>query len=72
MYLEKNRMSISVLMSNTLFATIPIMMFKKSTLSNTHHRKTYMYINFQQSWVSRSVKNNYIHTNLFPKKSQIA
>ena len=21
-----------------------------------HHRKTYMYINFQQNWVSRSVK----------------
>ena len=28
-----------------------------------HHRKTYMYINFQQNWVSRSVKT--VHTNLF-------
>ena len=26
-------------------------MFKKSTLSNMHHRKTYMYINFQQNRV---------------------
>ena len=35
---------------------LPIVMFKKSTLSNMHHRKTYMYINFQQNCVSRSVK----------------
>ena len=30
--------------------------FKKSTLSDMHHRNTYMYINFQQNRVSRSVK----------------
>ena len=30
--------------------------FFKSTLSDMHHRKTYMYINFQQNRVSRSVK----------------
>ena len=41
-------------------------MFKKSTLSNMHHRKTYLYINFQQNRVSRSVKN--VHTYLFAKK----
>ena len=28
-----------------------------------NHRKTYMLINFQQNWVSRSVKT--VHTNLF-------
>ena len=28
-----------------------------------HHRKMYMYINFQQNRVSRSVKT--VHTNLF-------
>ena len=28
-----------------------------------NHRKTYMHINFQQNWVSRSVKT--VHTNLF-------
>ena len=33
-------------------------MFKKLTLSNMHHRKTYMYINFQQNRVSRSVKKS--------------
>ena len=44
--------------------------FKKSTLSSMHHRKTYMYINFHQNRVSRSVKN--VHTNLFAKKSQAA
>ena len=35
-----------------------------------HHRKTYMYINFQQNPVSRSVKT--VHTNLFCKNLQIA
>ena len=30
-----------------------------------HHRKTYMYNNFQQNRVSRSVKT--VHTNLFAK-----
>ena len=30
----------------------------------------YMYVNFQQNRVSRSVKN--VHTNLFAKKSQVA
>ena len=49
---------------------LPIVMFKKSTLANMHHRKTYLYINFQQNRVSRSVKN--IHTYLFAKKSQVA
>ena len=49
---------------------LPIVMFKKSTLSNMHHRKTYMYVNFLQNRVSRSVKN--VHTNLFAKKSQVA
>ena len=39
--------------------------FKKSTLSDMHHCKTYMYINFQQNQVSRSVKT--VHTNLFAK-----
>ena len=28
-----------------------------------HHQKTYMYINFQQNWDSRSVKT--VHTNVF-------
>ena len=37
----------------------------KSTLSDMHHRKTYVYINFQQNRVSRSVKT--VHTNLFIK-----
>ena len=32
-----------------------------------HHRKTYMYINFQQNQVSESVKTE--HTNLFAKKN---
>ena len=30
-----------------------------------HHRKAYMYINFQQNQVSRSVKT--VHINLFAK-----
>ena len=34
-----------------------------------HHRKTYTLINFQQNWVSRSVKT--VHTNLFAKKCKL-
>ena len=34
-----------------------------------HHRKTYMYINFQQNCASRSVKT--VHTNLFAKKCKL-
>ena len=44
-------------------------MFKKSTLSNMHHCKTYLYINFQQNRVSRSVKN--VPTNLFAKNRKL-
>ena len=52
------------------FATTNSNLKKKSTLSNMHHRKTYMHINFQHNRVSRSVKN--VHTNLFAKKSHVA
>ena len=34
---------------------LPIRFFKID-ISDMHHRITYMYINFQQNWVSRSVK----------------
>ena len=44
---------------------LPIVILKKSILLNMHHRKTYMYINFQQNRVSKSVKT--VHTNLFAK-----
>ena len=36
---------------------LPIVTFKKLILLDMHHHKTYMYINFQQNRVSRSVKN---------------
>ena len=35
-----------------------------------HHHKTYMYINFQQNQVCRSVIT--VHTNVFAKKSQVS
>ena len=34
-----------------------------------HHHKTYMYINFQQNRVSRSVKT--VHANLFAKNRKL-
>ena len=40
--------------------------FFKSITSDMHHHKTYMYINFQQNWVCRSVITE--HTNVFAKK----
>ena len=77
---EQNRVNRSVITEHTnvfakncklhTFATTNSNIFFKSTLSDMHHRKTYMYINFQQNRVSRSVKN--VHTNLFAKKSQVA
>ena len=62
MYLEKK-------IASCINLQLPIVMFKKSTLSNVHHCKTYMYIYFQQNRVCRSVKN--VHTNLFAKKWQV-
>ena len=44
--------------------------FKKSALSNMRHRKTYMYVNFQQNRINyRSVKT--VHTNLFAKNCKL-
>ena len=42
---------------------IPILLFVKSIISDMHHRITYMYINFQQNLVSKSVKT--VRTNIF-------
>ena len=42
---------------------LPIIILKKSTISDLHHQAMYMYINFQQNQASRSVKT--VHTNLF-------
>ena len=50
------------------FATTNVL--KKSMLLDMHHHKTYMYINFQQNQVNRSVIT--VHTNLFAKKCQVA
>ena len=44
---------------------LPILFFVKSIISDMHHRKTYMYINFQPNRVCRSVIT--VHTNLFTK-----
>ena len=44
---------------------LPVVILKKSSISDMQHRKTYNYFNFQQNWVSRSVKT--VHTNVFAK-----
>ena len=41
--------------------------FKKNDFLDLHHRETYLYINFLQNRVSRSVKT--VHTNLFTKNA---
>ena len=43
--------------------------FEKKMYLDMHHYKTYMYINFQQSRINRSVIT--VHTNLFRKKLQV-
>ena len=42
---------------------LTIVIFKKSMITDMHHRITYMYINFQQNRVCRSVKT--VNTNIF-------
>ena len=61
---QQNLVNRSVIIENTnLFAQkisscinlqLAIVTFKKSTLSDMYHRKTYMYINFQQNQVSQN------------------
>ena len=48
---------------------LPIVILKKSIVSDIRHRITYMYINFQQNRESRSVKTVLI--NLFAIKTQV-
>ena len=43
--------------------------FEEITYSDMHHRMTYMYVNFQQIRVSRSV--NTVHTNIFAKNRKL-
>ena len=51
--------------ASCLILQLPIVILKKSIISDVRHRKTYMYIDFQQNQVSRSV--NTVHINLFAK-----
>ena len=43
--------------------------FEINLLSDMHHRITYLYINFQQNRVRRSVKT--VHTNLFANNCKL-
>ena len=43
--------------------------FVKSITLDMRHHKTYMYINFQQNRVCRSVKT--VHTNIFAKNGKL-
>ena len=56
-YLQKNACCINL--------QLPIVFFVNLIISDMHHRIAYMYINYQQNQVSRSVKT--LHTNLFAK-----
>ena len=52
------------------FATTNSNFEKKPMYLDMHHHKTYMYINFQQNRINRSVIT--VHTNVFRKKLQVA
>ena len=56
-------------MNTCINLQLPIIILKKSVISDTHHGITYMLINFQQSRVSRSVKT--VHTNLFKNNRKL-
>ena len=62
MYLQK--------IASCINLQLPIVILRKTILLDMLHHKTYLYINFQQNRVSRSVKN--VHTNLFANNSQVA
>ena len=49
---------------------LPIVILKKSIFLDMHHHETYMYINFQQSRVSRSCFKT-VHTNLIAKNCKL-
>ena len=48
---------------------LPVELLKKSSISGMQHRKTYNYFNFQQNWVSRSVKT--VHTKCICKNHKL-
>ena len=50
---------------NLIMLQLPVAILKISSISDMQHRKTYNYFNFQQNWVSRSVKT--VHTNVLAK-----
>ena len=51
--------------ANCINLQLPIVILKKALIGDMRHRKTYMYINFQQNWVNRSVI--IVPTNLIAK-----
>ena len=50
---------------NLIMLQLPVEFLKKSSISDMQHRKTYTFFNFQQNWVSGSVKT--VLTNVFAK-----
>ena len=48
---------------------LPILISKKSIISDMPYRAMYMYINFQPNQASRSVKT--VHTNLFANNHKL-
>ena len=53
-------------MASCINLQLPIVILKKSIILDMCHHKAYMYNNFQQNLVCRSIKT--VHTNLFAKK----
>ena len=51
------------------FVTANSIFFFKSIISDMHHRITYIYINFEQNRVSKSVKTE--RTNIFAKNCKV-
>ena len=68
---------------NLINLQLPVVILKKSIISDMQHRKTYNYFNLQQNWVSRSVKTmdtnvfatirsvKTVHTNLFANNHKL-
>ena len=56
-------------MASRIDLQLPTVFFLKAIISDMHHRITYMYINFNQIRVSRSVKT--VHTNILANNRKL-
>ena len=61
--------NIFAIIASCINLQLPIVILKKMDYLDMHHRVTYMYINFQQTLVSRLVQT--VHKNIFANNRKL-